>query len=255
MAEIWSTQADVKRILDPSAGTGIFAEAVHFHDPYTEITCFEKDPATGLILKHLHPETRVRVQGFENIEPRYIGYYDVAVSNIPFGDVALFDPFFSTYRPRATAGNTDAAQLFLYEIGRYCPRGRSDCLYHFTGRPELRTGAARARMADESLQCGYSRAPAEQSFFPTMPERMSAATLSSCKKHRRRRTFPTAKGFYRNTPFVERHPRKQPFPLFRPSCPYRCKGRNRPLRQARDGIYPFGRSGGYRQRSAANACG
>ena len=77
VAEIWSTQADVKRILDPSAGTGIFAEAVHFHDPYTEITCFEKDPATGLILKHLHPETRVRVQGFENIEPRYIGYYDV----------------------------------------------------------------------------------------------------------------------------------------------------------------------------------
>jgi len=97
VAEIWSTQADVKRILDPSAGTGIFAEAVHFHDPYTEITCFEKDPATGLILKHLHPETRVRVQGFENIEPRYIGYYDVAVSNIPFGDVALFDPFFSTH--------------------------------------------------------------------------------------------------------------------------------------------------------------
>ena len=40
-----------------------------FHAPYAEITCFEKDPATGLILKHLHPEKRVRVQGFERIEP------------------------------------------------------------------------------------------------------------------------------------------------------------------------------------------
>lgn len=50
-----------------------------------------------MILKHLHPEKRVRVQGFERIEPKYAGYYDVAVSNIPFGDVALFDPFFSTH--------------------------------------------------------------------------------------------------------------------------------------------------------------
>ena len=69
---IWNTGIDPKRILDPSAGTGVFADAVNFHDPYTEITCFEKDPATGLILKHLHPESRVRVQGYEAIEPQYI---------------------------------------------------------------------------------------------------------------------------------------------------------------------------------------
>lgn len=94
---IWDTRIVPKRILDPSAGTGVFVSAVDFHDPYAEITCFEKDPATGLILKHLHPEKRVRVQGFERIEPKYAGYYDVAVSNIPFGDVALFDPFFSTH--------------------------------------------------------------------------------------------------------------------------------------------------------------
>ena len=28
---------------------------------------------------------------------KYSGYYDIAASNIPFGDVALFDPFFSTH--------------------------------------------------------------------------------------------------------------------------------------------------------------
>lgn len=91
---IW-TDVSPKRILDPSAGTGVFAEAVRFHDPYAEVTCFEKDPATGLILKHLHD--RVRIQGFEGIEPRYAEYYDLAISNIPFGDVALFDPAFSTH--------------------------------------------------------------------------------------------------------------------------------------------------------------
>ena len=71
-------------------GNGGFRQCRGFPRPYAEITCFEKDPATGLILKHLHPEKRVRIQGFERIEPKYAGYYDVAVSNI-FRDVALFD--------------------------------------------------------------------------------------------------------------------------------------------------------------------
>lgn len=94
---IWSRGIDPRRILDPSAGTGVFSKVVEMHEPFAEITCFEKDPATALILKHLHPRSRVRAQGYETIEPKYVGYYDMAVSNIPFGDVALFDPFFSTH--------------------------------------------------------------------------------------------------------------------------------------------------------------
>ncbi len=94
---IWQAGIAPQRILDPSAGTGIFVQAARTHNPHAEITGFEKDPATGLILKHLHPESQVRIQGFERIEPKYAGHYDMAVSNIPFGDVALFDPFFSTH--------------------------------------------------------------------------------------------------------------------------------------------------------------
>ncbi len=48
---IWHTGIAPQHILDPSAGTGIFVQAAHAHDPHAEITCFEKDPATGLILK------------------------------------------------------------------------------------------------------------------------------------------------------------------------------------------------------------
>lgn len=88
------------RLLDPSAGTGVFAHAFKQFFPGTEVTCFEKDPVTGMILNHLHPEDIVRVQGFESIEKKYTGYYDLAASNIPFGDVAVFDPaFFSGSDP------------------------------------------------------------------------------------------------------------------------------------------------------------
>lgn len=85
-----------KRVLDPSAGNGIFSDSIREIAPDAEITCFEKDPVTGLILKHLRPEDNVRIQGYETIEPKYKGYYDLAVSNIPFGDVSIFDPAFST---------------------------------------------------------------------------------------------------------------------------------------------------------------
>ena len=89
------------RVLEPSAGNGIFADSARRFAPGAEITCFEKDPATGIILKHLHPENNVRIQGYETIEPKYNGYYDLALSNIPFGDVALFDPAFSTHKDPA----------------------------------------------------------------------------------------------------------------------------------------------------------
>lgn len=80
------------RMLDPSAGTGIFTDAFKQLSPGSEAIYFEKDMLTGKILTHLRPNDQVRVEGFENIEPYYKGYFDVAASNIPFGDIAVFDP-------------------------------------------------------------------------------------------------------------------------------------------------------------------
>ena len=87
-----------QRLLEPSAGVGAFVDEIHRQNPHVEATCFEKDALTGLILKHLHPEDYVLVQGFETMDPAYDGYFDLAISNIPFGDVAVFDPAFSTSR-------------------------------------------------------------------------------------------------------------------------------------------------------------
>lgn len=87
-----------QKLLEPSAGVGAFVDEIHRQNPHVEATCFEKDALTGLILKHLHPEDHVLVQGFETMDPAYDGYFDLAISNIPFGDVAVFDPAFSTSR-------------------------------------------------------------------------------------------------------------------------------------------------------------
>ena len=103
-----------QRVLDPSAGNGVFADRFKVSTPDAEITCFEKDPTTGMILKHLHPEDKVRVQGYETIEPKYSGYYDVAASNIPFGDVALFDPAFSTHKDPARRQGTRTLHNYFF---------------------------------------------------------------------------------------------------------------------------------------------
>ena len=112
-------------LLDPSAGTGVFAQAFKQLSPNVEVTCFEKDPITGMILKHLHPEDKVRVEGFENIEKKYAGYYDVVASNIPFGDVAVFDPvLFSDSDPaKKIASRSIHNYFFLKSVDMIRPGG------------------------------------------------------------------------------------------------------------------------------------
>lgn len=85
-----------QRFLDPSAGIGVFADAISKNNPDVEIFNFEKDWLTAKILTHLHPEDHINHGGYERIKPKYAGYFDLAASNIPFGDVSLFDPAFST---------------------------------------------------------------------------------------------------------------------------------------------------------------
>ena len=85
-----------QRILDPSAGMGEFIRsfdgiAAQGHTTFG----FEKDILTGQMLSALHPEDKIRIRGFEEIESKLGGYFDVVSSNIPFGDVAVFDPVFS----------------------------------------------------------------------------------------------------------------------------------------------------------------
>lgn len=83
------------RILDPSAGTGEFVQALGvIAAGNNSLFSFEKDLLTGQMLTALHPESKVCIKGFEEIDKRFNGYFDVVSSNIPFGDVSVFDPTF-----------------------------------------------------------------------------------------------------------------------------------------------------------------
>jgi hypothetical protein len=86
------------RFLDPSAGNGAFAENFKMSFPTMETVCFEKDLLTGKILSHLQPENKVHIRGFEEIENRPDNQFDIVSSNIPFGDVSVFDTAFSNSR-------------------------------------------------------------------------------------------------------------------------------------------------------------
>ncbi len=87
---------EVKKFLEPSAGQGVFVDSFLRNYPGSEVLSFEKDLLTGKILQALHPSTTVNIEGFERIDPDFNGYFDVAASNIPFGDFAVADPKYAT---------------------------------------------------------------------------------------------------------------------------------------------------------------
>ena len=82
-------------VLEPSAGMGAFISPVLSNNPQAEVTAFEKDLLTGKMLGHLYPQQKIRTEGFEKIEKPFLNRFDLAISNIPFGDFGVFDAEFS----------------------------------------------------------------------------------------------------------------------------------------------------------------
>ena len=123
--EVVSALADVisengitpQRLLDPSAGQGVFVSAFGQHAPGAEVMAFDKDLLTGKLLSHLYPEHKVRAEGFEKIEKPFTNYFDVATSNIPFGDVAVFDPEFAYSKDYGRRSATKAIHNYFFLKG------------------------------------------------------------------------------------------------------------------------------------------
>lgn len=89
---LYSLQVKADTILDPSAGTGVFTGSFGIFE--AEMTCFEKDYLTGMILGLLYPGAAVYCQGFETVDNELAGKFDIVTSNIPFGDYRVHDPLF-----------------------------------------------------------------------------------------------------------------------------------------------------------------
>ena len=89
-----------KLVLEPSAGMGAFIGSVLSDNPQADVMAFEKDLLTGRMLGHLYPQQKIRTEGFEKIEKPFLNRFDLAISNIPFGDIAVFDPAFNDGKDR-----------------------------------------------------------------------------------------------------------------------------------------------------------
>lgn len=123
--EVVSTIADTlrdsgiapNRFLDPSAGQGAFVSAFKLQSANMDVMSFEKDLLTGKLLSKLYPDDKVRIEGFETIEHRYNNYFDVVSSNIPFGDVAAFDPTFINSPDKAKQQSARAIHNYFFVKG------------------------------------------------------------------------------------------------------------------------------------------
>ena len=102
------------RFLEPSAGTGAFISSFKDIAPEADVTGFEKDLLTGKILSHLYPQDKVRIEGYEKMEGRYAQHFDVIASNIPFGDVSVFDPLLSNHEIPAVKQSTQAIHNYFF---------------------------------------------------------------------------------------------------------------------------------------------
>ena len=86
------------RILEPACGIGHFIGLV----PETmlrrsTITGIEIDPLSARIAKAIYPDSDIRAQPFERSKLAD-GFYDAAISNVPFGDYTVHDPRWNSYK-------------------------------------------------------------------------------------------------------------------------------------------------------------
>ncbi|MBI3414867.1 MAG: DEAD/DEAH box helicase family protein [Verrucomicrobia bacterium] len=86
------------RILEPACGVGHFIGLVP-EDILrrSTITGIEIDPLTTRIAKAVYPDSDIRGQPFEQSKLAD-GFYDLAISNVPFGDYTVHDPRWNNYK-------------------------------------------------------------------------------------------------------------------------------------------------------------
>ena len=77
------------KVLEPSMGVGHFIGLRPAGSQYG-FTGVELDSLTGRLAKQLYQRSDIRVQGFQDLTAAK-NFYDLAISNVPFGDYKVFD--------------------------------------------------------------------------------------------------------------------------------------------------------------------
>ena len=114
-------------MLDPAAGMGAFARWIGSGVTAMRdglVMAYEKDLLTGLMLERRmsnNSKTVVRTKGFETIPASELGKYDLVSTNVPFGDIRVFDPDYTNSKSQV---RRDAAKM----IHKYYVLKGLDCL-------------------------------------------------------------------------------------------------------------------------------
>jgi N12 class adenine-specific DNA methylase/SAM-dependent methyltransferase len=86
------------RVLEPACGIGHFVGLMPEEMlRRSTVTGIEIDPLTARIAKALYPDADIRAQPFEQSKIAD-GFYDLAISNVPFGDYTVHDPRLNNYK-------------------------------------------------------------------------------------------------------------------------------------------------------------
>lgn len=95
---IWNALKDLGfqggRVLEPGAGSGNF---LAFAPESAQMTGVELDPVTAAIAAALYPDAEIRAESFV-VTRLPEGFFDAAVGNVPFDEIALTDPVHNPLR-------------------------------------------------------------------------------------------------------------------------------------------------------------
>jgi N12 class adenine-specific DNA methylase len=143
------------RILEPSMGVGNYLGVMPRDlERRSEVTGIELDSITGRIAKQLYPEHQIFVQGFEKSAlPK--DYFDLALSNVPFGDYKIGDPEYNDLNLKVHD------YFFARSLDRVRPGGLV-CFITSTGTMQSKSGKGfRVWMAERANLVGAMRLPGD----------------------------------------------------------------------------------------------
>lgn len=170
------------RILDPCMGTGHFFGAMPESLRHCHLTGIELDKIPGRISKQLYPNADIRVKGYQDV---YIpnNYFDVAVGNVPFGQVKVHD---SDY-------DAQGLSIHDYFFSKTLDKVREGGVVAFitsTYTLDQKDGRFRKYMAERANLLGAVRLPSK-AFSKVSHTDASADILFLQKRSRVRETMPS----------------------------------------------------------------
>ena len=158
LSDMGADKLDSPNVLEPSAGSGRFLglqpEAMAAKSKRTAV---ELDPMTASILKHTYPATKVYNTGFENA-PLPDEHFDVAISNVPFGNYPVNDKEFNA-RGKEYLTHSIHNYFFAKTLDKLRPGGVMAFITTHNTMDSQRAQPVRQYLADRADLLGAVRLP------------------------------------------------------------------------------------------------